>query len=352
MTSLRLVLLVVMFALAGTGAAVAQAQDGSTLTVLPWNGAFLRFAGSQAQADVALDAVIRDEVRVHVDVAAPLNETSHQAKFSDFSKPTPGTSFSLWVAYDYAHATLLAQGKDDQTMRQICAGVPAEDRPNGECTPEMVNTWLRKTLSRDVIPATGYFTSILGLTASGSYDVVSGVRGDLAAATAQIPSYNVAVGAKALLMWPAHWALTLTAGYQLSKQPSASSAARCQTVPSSDPTISGSVCDQVGVIVADPGAASSMYAGATGTYLARTALGQAAAGAELHLGMENVGQGAVAEARGILFFYPLNAPVLAGLTSRFGVGVDALRAVSSQGAASADGSRTSVRPFAVVGASF
>jgi hypothetical protein len=381
---------VVLLASAVPGRATAEAP----LTLLPWNGAFfqvdkddksrLMLSYSQSFGSTLFDAK----------VSSRLDGSGTRADFLQGGGLAPGFQASVLVGYnhdklDTAHSKrpdlckewnrLQGEGEkpvphtdqspdkntpraDQQTLatpgsspsREEPPPVQPENRsqkskPMDPCTTDDYKEWAKKRVSDEqrerLIPSKeSERMFFIGGEAAVSYDQVTALIGDLTSDSASFSQMSVTAGARFTLYATSFLAATLRAGYEYSDDVSYFEAERCTSLPSGEPSVTGTDCRKVNVLELDQQPAHSGYAEVAATALIYKEISDAIPGVEVRARLEGIGQARTLLIRPTFFIAPTTQP----LTAKFGVGVEASRVLDAEpGGAPGQWQFT---PFAVIGA--
>ena len=367
-------------------AASARADDPKkqSLTVLlptpvdaPAADASVVFASDDKRLAVSVTYAFPSLVSLFARVSAPLDGDSRVARF--LGAGNPAFAGELALGYDSRRAmqwrseeaarVALALSPEERTFEDLKLCEAEHIEP---CTQSQIMRWMRdercgsergcstaqldkvaplqmamerRNLMVSNIPATLRKVEYwVGGDLAVAYDKLSVYRNDLALPPADVTKYDVQLGANAsVFLWRAI-ALNLRVGGEVASSPSVTRVERCETLPSTDPMVTGRSCDKNALFMSGalPRAQASAYVRFALDYefhKSKLTRQDIIPGVEGRVGVEQLGQSPSLDLRFTAFFTPVLDPV----AGQFGAGVD--WAYTLDGAA-----RTTVIPFAFIGA--
>jgi hypothetical protein len=303
---------------------------------LPWNGAFFTVSEKQKRAIVSASIPLLDGAwSFKWSASAPLDEKTRQVALLD---PTELIPFRVGLAIEYNAMTNALQNalergvhkaasKSCRAFWQSKAGQIDERGMRPGCPDGTeYRTWKAaqedSTLARPdgmlgrAVPAGALWN--LGLDVDAAYERTSVFRDDLSESPSEESTYDVNIDL-AFTHYPKTWlALPLRVGANINDRIRASTITRCQTLDSSDPTISGQSCGDVQWITADPGPEATAHVEIAAVVVPSGLLGDVQGGFEVRDRVESLGGTALNRFSLGVFVSPTSAPVV----SRFGIALE------------------------------
>jgi len=350
--------------------AFADGDASSALSVLPWNGVFLKVSDGDQRGTVEFGRNV-SAFRYHLAVSAPLNSSSRVAAFTDENRLTAGASASLSISFSSilndAGAAARVIGKPTDACRAFLAAMSAAGKvPLPTCSEDsaVYSAWLvehantatdaaqsaaARELGKRPVPtafADRRFFWELGLDLLGSYDRLSVLPADAAAPEEDATKWNFRAGLAARAYWAPWFALTLKPGIEWSRSPSTVKFTRCEGVPSSSDNVTGQSCsDDALLLLASHKTVAKPYFqwALTGVLPSQTA--KVTPGAELGMRWYTVG-GAARQSVTLTAFL---APTIEPVVTRFGVGVEMITALADDPNGSFKSGKKWWTPFLIVG---
>lgn len=353
----------VLLACAVPGQAAAEAP----LTLLPWNGAFFQADKEEKSRLVLSYSQSFDSTVVDVKLSSRLDGSGTRADFLQGGGLAPGFQASVLVGHDSNLATLYdmlgaAFSYKTDLCREWLKQQMETDQPAEPCNTDKYKEWEQKRLQEEVKELGGdkqvrdalrerlvpgeksRLTYFIGGEAAVSYDQVTALIGDLTSDSAPFSQLSVTAGARFTLYATSYLAATVRAGYEYSDDASYFEAERCVSLPSGEPSVTGTTCRKVKVLALDSPPAHSGYAEVAATVLIPKEVSNATPGVEVRARLEGIGQSRTLLIRPTFFIAPTTEP----LTAKFGVGVEVSRELDA-GPGGAPG-QWQFTPFAVIGA--
>jgi len=332
--------------------AFADGDATSALSVLPWNGAFLKISDADKRGTIEFGSNI-SALRYHVSISAPLDGSSRRAAFTDNSGLAAGTALSLSLSYssilaDAATAALAAPAPDEACRTFAAQMASTGKNPIPPCSEDddTYSSWLQTwrnahsapppspaetaaELGKHPIPSrlapNNPFFWEAGVDFSASYDRLSVYAADAAASPQDIKKWTARVGLDLKAYWAPWLAFTVKPGVQWSKTPSTEKFTRCESIPSSGADVTGQSCsDDALLLLGEHSVSVNPYFqwALTGVLPSRTA--KANPGAEIGMLWDSLGGVGRRHVTATAFLAPTSEPVV----TRFGVGLDISQAMS------------------------
>jgi hypothetical protein len=330
MTRASITIAMAAIAVVGLLARHAAAEDsvGTADTIAStWSGGVFRLAERDHSFALTLTTLL-EGVRIRGQISAPLDSTTRRAVFREKGTFAPAFRGSLHIGYDSTYKALDLEPEDGKLL-QYCKAQKIEP-----CTASAVAEHKKKAAGprrrngQPIAGAAHYWA--LGLDLAYAYDRTTAYVGDISdnMMIRDFRATNLQVGGSYMRYVPGGWVLTARGGYERSNPVNIGDFRLCQTLDSSNPTMSGQACSDAQYLISDPDVRATAYGRVSGTYYPTDSVfANYLSAAELRVNFEKLtSDDASLDVHLLLFAKGID---LGGGSARFGIGTTVSRGLSA-----------------------
>jgi hypothetical protein len=344
--------------------------EAKELVRIPWQGAFLKISSKEQTAILAYsNSFSKGAGTYNIELSAPLDESTRRVDITTGSGAPNPFRFKLSLEYnsmgeflrDYVEkGEAYWEGdwcdefeKEQKNKKEVFACDPTSPKfkewfagKRKQLLDSVATKRLPSVLSR---PVSLGVTWTLGGEVEGGFDRKSVYGADLAADPEERTRFDFSANVVFQGFVGSYLAIPVRAGLSYAQGFSAREVERCRALPSSDASISGNECSKVLLFDEDAkGQVQGQVEAALVFAIPAKHDAKFQAGAELRGRVAGIGASEVLSVTPTIFLTPTTQPIV----SRFGVGVEYVRALDAGTAADAsDDRKGTFTPFLLVGGS-